>query len=422
MLYKITINITSGKGGDGIVNGRKEKFIPYGGPDGGNGGNGGNIYFLFDQNESNISQFLHSRKFKAQNGENGSKRNRHGKSGKDIIIRIPPETKITNLDTKTVLIEEGVHGQKVLIAKGGKGGRGNAEFVSSTNQYPLISEAGEQGERITLQLELNILAEIGIIGCPNAGKSSLLSKISNAKPKIANYPFTTLEPQVGVVLHGDSEITAVEIPGLLENAHKGVGLGTEFLRHLQKTKFLLHLVNGESLDPVADYQLIRNEMKYYQRNLMAKQEIVVLTKGDLPQTRQNSKILETNISEDSIWGGVISTFTNQGISGVLNRILNIKNSQINQNQDAQEPNRNIEIIYAPVVGETNQVIKDSENVYRIEYASAKRVAKNVDQNDLLAWAQFLEYVRSIGALGALKKSGAKQGDTVIVGDISWIME
>ena len=180
MLYKITISTNSGYGGSGVVNGRKEKFIPYGGPDGGNGGNGGNIYFVFDKTESSISKFINSRKYKAQNGENGSKRNRHGKSGKDIFLKIPPETKITNLDTKSVLLEEGIDGQMILIAKGGRGGRGNAEFVSPTNQFPLLSESGEQGEKVNIQLELKILAEVGIIGCPNAGKSSLLNLLSKA--------------------------------------------------------------------------------------------------------------------------------------------------------------------------------------------------------------------------------------------------
>ena len=420
MLYKITISVSSGRGGNGIVNGRKEKYIPHGGPDGGNGGDGGSVYFLFDKRESSISKFINSRKYKAQNGENGSKRNRHGKSGKDIILKIPPETKITNLGTKLAMLEEGVHGQMALVAKGGRGGRGNTEFVSSTNQYPLLSESGEEKVKVDLQLELKILAEVGIIGCPNAGKSSLLTQISNAKPKIANYPFTTLEPQVGVVTHKDSEITAVEIPGLLENAHKGVGLGTEFLRHLQKTKILLHLVNGESDDLVADYQLIRKEIKSYQKNLINKQEIVVVTKGDLPQTQEKAKTLETNIMAESIWGGVISTFTNTRITDVLNQILILKNR--NHNQESRNLNSKLEVIYAPKVGETDKIIKENKGTYKVEYESAKRVAKMIDKNNLLAWAQFLEYIRTIGAQAALVKSGAKQGDTIIAGEISWIME
>lgn len=420
MLYKITISITSGNGGNGIVNGRKEKYIPHGGPDGGNGGNGGNIYFVFDKTESSISKFITSRKYKAQNGENGSKRNRHGKSGKDIYLKIPPETKITNPDTKSVLLEEGLNGQMALVAKGGRGGRGNTEFVSPTNQFPLLSESGEQGEKVNIQLELKILAEVGIIGCPNAGKSSLLTRISNARPKIANYPFTTLEPQIGVVTHRGNEITAVEIPGLLENAHKGVGLGSEFLRHLQKTKILLHLVNGESEDLLADYQLIRNEIKSYQKNLINKQELVVVTKGDLPQTEEKAKVLQKKITEGSIWGGVISTFTNMRIADILNQILILKNHQ--RDQRGQNSNTEVETIYAPKVGEINKIIKKQKGVYKIEYESAKRVAKMIDKNDLLAWAQFLEYIRIIGAQSALVKSGAIQGDTIMAGEISWIME
>ena len=420
MLYKITISVSSGHGGNGIVNGRKEKFIPYGGPDGGNGGDGGSIYFLFDKRESSISKFITSRKYKAKNGENGSKRNRHGKSGKDIILKIPPETKITNLDTKSVLVEEGIDGQMALVAKGGRGGRGNAKFVSPTNQFPLLSESGERGVKVHLQLELKILAEVGIIGCPNAGKSSLLTQISNAKPKIANYPFTTLEPQVGVATHQDNEITAVEIPGLLENAHKGTGLGTEFLRHLQKTKILLHLVNGESDDLVSDYQLIRNEIKAYQKNLINKQEIVVVTKGDLPQAQEKAKTLETNIAEGSIWGGVISTFINMRITDVLNQILILKNH--NYNQEHQSLNTKLEVIYAPKVGEANKIVKEKEGTYKVEYEAAKRVAKMIDKSDLLAWAQFLEYIRTIGAQAALVNSGAKQGDTIVAGEISWTME
>jgi len=419
MLYKITISVSSGHGGDGVVNGRREKYIPYGGPDGGNGGDGGSVYFVFNKTESSISKFINIRKYKAQNGENGSKRNRHGKSGKDVFLKIPPETRITNLDTKSVLLEEGIDGQIALVAKGGSGGRGNAEFVSPTNQFPLLSESGEQGEKINIQLELKILAEVGIIGCPNAGKSSLLTRITNAKPKIANYPFTTLEPQVGVVTHQGNEITAVEIPGLLENAHKGAGLGTEFLRHLQKTKILLHLVNGESEDLLADYQLIRNEIKSYQRNLINKQEIVVVTKGDLPQTKEKAKILQEHITEGSTWGGVISTFTNMRITDILNQILMLKNRK--DNQQGSNLNEQIETIYAPKVGEINKIIKEEKGVYKIEYESAKRIAKMLDKNDLLAWAQFLEYIRIIGAQSALVKSGAKEGDTITAGEVSWIM-
>ncbi|MCI0438760.1 MAG: GTPase ObgE, partial [Chloroflexi bacterium] len=239
MIDQVFIHISSGKGGNGAISGRREKFVARGGPDGGDGGNGGSVYMLADQNVNTLQAFRYRRSFAAGNGGNGAGANRHGRNGDDIVISVPAGTQVWITDEPPRLLADlSEHGQRVLLASGGSGGRGNARFKSSTNQFPKLAEAGEDGEELDLRLELKLLADVGIIGVPNAGKSSLLSVVSAARPKVADYPFTTLEPVLGVVERHDKSFVMVDIPGLIEGAHKGVGLGHEFLRHVERTRVL----------------------------------------------------------------------------------------------------------------------------------------------------------------------------------------
>ena len=254
---EVCIYVCSGKGGDGILHFRKEKYINRGGPDGGDGGKGGNVVFCVNNNLNTLVAFRHKKRFVAKNGKRGGPQNRTGKSGETLSIEVPPGTIIFDEKKKLLLGDLTEPGQKLIVCSGGRGGRGNARFATSHNQAPRIAEKGEPGTEKFLRLELKLIADIGIIGMPNAGKTSLLKSVTNAKPKIADYPFTTLVPNLGVaVLDEDTTLVLADIPGLIEGAHTGLGLGDAFLRHIQRTRVLIHLLDGLSLDPIADYAQI----------------------------------------------------------------------------------------------------------------------------------------------------------------------
>jgi len=280
------IEIKAGNGGDGKISFRREKFVPKGGPDGGNGGNGGDFYFIGTEDLGALRQFRFQKKFKAEDGQEGGKNKKKGKDGKDKILFVPRGTFIKDLKTEESWEIESV-GQKILLAKGGKGGRGNWEFRSATNQAPRFAEKGKPGQARKLYLELRLIADIGIIGLPNAGKSSLLNELTKAKAKVGAYPFTTLEPNLGVM----DGLVLADLPGLIEGASKGKGLGFKFLRHIKRTKVLLHCLSLESKNPLKDYQAVRKELGEYEKQLLEKPEIILLTKSDLvsPQKVRTAK-------------------------------------------------------------------------------------------------------------------------------------
>jgi len=281
---KAKIFVQSGHGGNGCVSFRREKFVPRGGPDGGDGGDGGNVYIEASAKLQTLYDFRYKRHFKAKNGQPGMGANRHGKNGEDVIIRVPCGTIITN-NQQPMTSDLTEPGQRVLMAQGGCGGRGNTHYKSSTNQAPRYAQEGTTGEEAELQLELKLIADVGIIGMPNAGKSTLLAHLTAAKPKIANYPFTTLSPNLGVLELTDRYITLADIPGLIEGAHEGIGLGDEFLRHIERTKILLHVVDLSAEDPMKNYDIINNELKKYSKTLGRKPQVLVLNKIDMVDTR-----------------------------------------------------------------------------------------------------------------------------------------
>jgi len=313
---KVDIFVKSGDGGNGCCAFRREKFVPRGGPSGGDGGDGGDVIIKADKDLRTLLDFQYRHHFQARKGENGKGSKRNGKNGIDLMLTVPPGTLIK--EKNKILADLLEDKQIFLVAKGGKGGRGNACFVTSVNQAPRYTEKGEKGEEKRLTLELKLIADVGLIGFPNSGKSTLLSVVSNAKPKIADYSFTTLEPILGVVKikEGESFVLA-DIPGLIEGAHKGVGLGDEFLRHIERTKVLVHLVDISEPNPAARYFQLRAELKLYNPSLLKKTEILVANKMDLPQAKENLKNFREEAKKEVI---PISAVTGEGVKKVIWKI------------------------------------------------------------------------------------------------------
>ncbi len=276
------ISVKAGNGGNGVVSFRREKFVPKGGPDGGNGGDGGNVIVRADKHLSTLLDFKYKRHYKAESGEHGRGKNQTGRSGKHLVLKVPCGTLVRDISSDELLGDLVSHGDEIVVARGGRGGKGNAEFATPTNQAPRTAEPGEPGEERKLQFELKLLADVGLVGFPNAGKSTLISVISAARPKIADYPFTTLVPNLGIVRYAEGRsFTVADIPGLIEGAHHGKGLGTQFLRHIERTRVLVFLIESVSTDPKHDFNILLNELSLHNPDLAKKPKIVAITKMDL---------------------------------------------------------------------------------------------------------------------------------------------
>ena len=320
-LDQVKIYIKAGNGGDGSPSFRREKFIEYGGPDGGDGGKGGSVILKSEQNLNTLIDYRYQQHHKAERGENGSGQNRTGKSGEDLILKVPLGTQVFEEDNKTLIFDFLKTGEKFVVASGGKGGLGNTRFKSSINRAPRKYTKGTLGEEFTIWLQLKTIADIGIIGLPNAGKSSLLAAITNANPKIANYQFTTLNPNLGVASYDNKEITFADIPGLVEGAHKGTGLGIQFLKHIERCKSLLHMIDVTNDDLKKSYKQIKNELKKYSNKLSKKKELVVLNKIDLIDNNEMKKIIKEfskNMESEVI---TLSTLQKRSISQIKAKLI-----------------------------------------------------------------------------------------------------
>ncbi|EKD56996.1 MAG: hypothetical protein ACD_58C00031G0006 [uncultured bacterium] len=313
---EVTIKVEAGKGGDGSASFRREKYVPKGGPDGGDGGKGGDIIFKVDGNQNTLTYFNTRKSFKADDGDNGGKQKSSGKNADDLILTVPPGTIVYQIfgSAQRKILDLTEIGKDIKVAKGGIGGRGNVHFATATHQTPHEFETGKLGEKKTLKLELQMIADVGLIGLPNAGKSTLLARISKAKPKIANYAFTTLEPNLGVVDGGDFSFVAADIPGLIQGASQGKGLGHKFLRHIKRTKVLIHLIDANSLNHLKDYKDIRNELKQFSPELVNKQEIVVVSKVDSITEKDQRRIYAKVVKLKPIF---LSSQTGRGIKDLL---------------------------------------------------------------------------------------------------------
>ena len=320
-LDQVKIYIKAGNGGDGSPSFRREKFIEFGGPDGGDGGKGGSIILKSEQNLNTLIDFRYQQHHKAQRGENGSGQNRSGKSGKDLILKVPLGTQIFEEDNKTLLYDFTKTGEEFIAASGGKGGLGNTRFKSSTNRAPKKFTKGAIGEEFTIWLQLKTIADIGIIGLPNAGKSSLLAAITNATPKIANYEFTTLNPNLGVVTYDNKEITIADIPGLIEGAHEGTGLGTKFLKHIERCKSILHLIDITNENLNKSYNQVKNELKNYSSQLIKKKELIILNKIDLMNEETTKKIVKEFSKNKNCEVLTLSTVKKKSVSKIKAKLI-----------------------------------------------------------------------------------------------------
>ena len=320
-LDQAKINLKAGNGGSGSASFRREKFVEFGGPDGGDGGDGGSILFEAERNLNTLIDYRYSQHFKAENGKAGSKKNKTGANGKDLILKVPIGTQIYEEDNNTIIYDFKKNKEKYLVASGGKGGLGNVRFKSSTNRAPRKKTNGKDGEEFWIWLQLKIIADVGIIGLPNAGKSSLLAALTRAKPKIANYPFTTINPNLGVTYYNNKEVTLADIPGLIEGAHKGVGLGDKFLRHIERCKMLIHLVDVTENNLAENYQQIRSELKSYDLLLSKKKEIIYFNKSDLFEKKELKEKLDIFRNKIKKKYKIISVFKKDDIQTVKKELI-----------------------------------------------------------------------------------------------------
>lgn len=414
-LDEVTIRVKAGDGGDGLVSFRREKYEPRGGPNGGDGGRGGDVVFQVAKRLNTLRHFDNNRLYQAENGKRGGSSNKTGASGTPTILEVPPGTIVRDSETGDLIADLTGEAESAIVAFGGRGGRGNARFKSSTHQAPRIAERGEPGEERSLALELKLIADVGIIGVPNAGKSTLLSVISGANPKIANYPFTTLVPNLGVVTVDYQDIIFADIPGLVEGAHEGIGLGHSFLRHVQRTRLLVHLLDGAGENPIADYNQINTELALFDENLSDRVQIVVLNKIELPDAQAHWDAVEKVAEEDGYPAFAISAVTREGLQPLLYAVQSLLE----------------ELPAVEVLEEVPVFTLEDEEIFEvtIEEDGFRVAGKRVERAAAMTYWEYDEAVvrfhRILTALGiadALRDAGVEEGDTVYIGDIEleWV--
>ena len=409
----VKILVKSGKGGDGAITFRREKYVAAGGPDGGDGGNGGSVYFQVDPDTNTLLDFRFKKKFKAEDGSNGSGNHCYGKSGEDLYIKVPRGTIIKDAETGKVVADLSEPNQVELILPGGRGGKGNSHFATATRQAPHFAQDGEKGIEKEFILELKLLADVGLLGFPNVGKSTFLSVVTSAKPKIADYHFTTIIPNLGVVKteYGDSFVIA-DIPGIIEGASKGIGLGIQFLRHVERTRLLLHVIDvseTEGRSPKEDFYIINKELKEYSEKLSKRKQIIVANKIDAVQNESRVKELEEVAKKENMELYKISAATGQGVPELMRRISEVlKGLPKEELVEAEE-----KVVYTLQEDDKGfEIIKEDDDIYVVTGAKVERLMGRVNMSDNESMHYFEKSLREIGIEAELKKMGIKEGDTV----------
>lgn len=405
------IFIKAGDGGNGAVTFHREKYVAAGGPDGGDGGRGGNVIFVADRGVNTLIDFRYKRKYAAENGGNGRDANRNGKNGEDLEVKVPVGTLVKDAESGRIICDLKTDGQSMVVAKGGGGGWGNSHFATATRQTPKFAKSGITGDEREIILELKLIADVGLLGFPNVGKSTFLSMVSDARPKIANYHFTTLEPNLGVVNMGENGgFVIADIPGIIEGAHEGVGLGHEFLRHVERTRVLLHLVDVSGIEgrnPIEDFDTINNELRLHSEKLAEKPQIVVANKADIPQFEENFESFCTELEGRGYKVFRISAATKQGVREVLNYTLEFLSSLPDDEED-------YEVFDIDELRRTEEEmrVEVEDGVYVVTGGRVRKIVGSTNFDDYESMQYFQRALIKCGAIKMLEKAGIKEGDTV----------
>ncbi|HEX5370073.1 MAG TPA: GTPase ObgE [Dehalococcoidia bacterium] len=410
MIDLAQIHVISGPGGNGAIGFRREKFVPRGGPDGGDGGRGGDVIVQADEGLTTLAHFRHSRVYKAEPGTPGAGGKRHGRNGTNLLLKVPVGTVIQAADGAAWDLDES--GASVIVARGGDGGRGNARFSNSIRQAPSFSEKGMPGEELELHLELKLLADVGLVGLPNAGKSTLLRAVSHATPDVGDFPFTTLEPVLGVVEMGIDAFVMADLPGLIEGAHEGVGLGHQFLRHVERTRVIVHVLDASAPDAVQDYETVRKELELYDARLVERPEIVALNKIDLPDAREAAETLRDAFPGKTVL--LVSGATSEGTRDLLQTLLTLLQATAPRPSEATG---GALPVLRPRGRERLDIEQEAEGIFVVRGEKAERDAIKLGEGGDEARDELQERLRRQGLDRALKRVGARPGDHLKVGEV-----
>lgn len=414
----VRVYVKGGDGGNGMVAFRREKYVAAGGPAGGDGGRGANVVFVVDEGLRTLVDFRYQRHFKASRGENGRTKGQHGAGAEDMVVRVPPGTTVIDDDTQQVIADLVMDGQRAIIAKGGRGGRGNIRFATPANPAPEIAENGEPGQERYIRLELKVLADVGLVGFPSVGKSTLLSVVSAARPKIAEYHFTTITPNLGVVdIDEERSFVMADLPGLIEGAHEGVGLGHQFLRHVERTRVIVHVINmagSEGRDPYEDYVQINEELKLYNKKLEERPQVVAANKMDIPDADKNLEAFRKKVGEDlPIFP--ISAATKQGIRELMYKVADLleETPAIPLVEDVADEETTV--LYKAEAEEDTFTVRRENEMYVVEGEKLEKLVKMTNLNSRDSIQRFARMMRNMGVDDALRKKGAENGDIVRIG-------
>ncbi len=413
----VKVYVKGGDGGDGMVAFRREKYVPNGGPAGGDGGHGGNVVFQVEEGLRTLMDFRYKRHFKAQRGEHGMSKGMHGKNAEDTVIKVPPGTVVINEETKAVIADLVEHGQTAIIARGGRGGRGNSRFATPANPAPELAEKGEPGQELNVILELKVLADVGLVGFPSVGKSTLLSVVSAAKPKIGAYHFTTIVPNLGMVETEDGRsFVMADLPGLIEGAHQGVGLGMQFLRHIERTRVIVHVIDMsgmEGRDPYEDYVTINEELKQYNLRLTERPQIVVANKMDMPDAEENLIAFKEKVG-DTVKVFPVSAISRQGLKPLLFEIADLLEvtPEFELHEIVEEESDTTVLYKHEKKGEDFEITRDDDGAFVLSGYSIERLFKMTDFSREDGIRRFARQLRAMGVDDALRERGATDGDIV----------